>query len=203
MARNPGSVFSIVKLDKFVKDKAVPLLSLVCVVTIGLIIFVYITARDTPRESPVVSEMQQEASLSMEGIRMASTRDGVKAWSLTAESGYYFDNRQQAVFNNITVLFHQKEGGEVILTADKGLYRSASNDLELSGHVVIKNDQYQIESSQFQYEHKPGILKSNFPVSVIGQSVTLKADTVAYFLESGEIKLNGNISGTIIDNILL
>lgn len=186
------------------QKKVRPILILVIVITLGVILSVFLSARrfQIP-PPPTVSEVQQEASLSMEGVRMSATRDGMKAYELTAESGNYFDNRQQAVFNSIMVVFFQKDGGKVTLTADRGLYQSASNDLELSGHVVVKNDQYRMESRQLQYDHKLRILISKTPVSVQGRTIELAAESMAYHLETGIIAVDGNISGTISDNIIL
>jgi len=186
------------------QKKVRPILVLVITIIMGVILSVFLSARrfETPQES-AVNEVPQEASLSMEGIRMASTRDGTKAWNLTAESGHYIDNRQQAIFTKISVFFYQKEGGVVTLTADKGVYQSASNDLELSGHVVVKTDQYRMESTQLQYEHKLRVLITNTPVSIEGQTVNLTAESMAYSLETSEITIKGNISGTISDNTIL
>jgi LPS export ABC transporter protein LptC len=192
-------------LDKNRQKKVRPILILVMFITLGIILSVFLSARrfQSP-PAPTVSEVQQEeASLSMQGVLVASTRDGLKAWDLTAESGNYFDNRQQAVFNNISVIFYQKQGGEVTLTADKGIYQSVSNDLELSGHVVVKNDQYRMESTHVQYDHKHGKLISNKSVSVSGQTIDFVAESMAYYLKTSEITFGGNISGTISDNIKL
>jgi LPS export ABC transporter protein LptC len=204
MANDHGAVFRIMVQGRSRQTKVRPILVLVIIITLGVILSVFLSARrfQAP-QTPVVNEVQQEASLSMGEIRMASTRDGAKAWDLTAESGYYLDNRQQAIFNNISVFFYLKEGGQVTLTADKGIYQSESNDLELTGHVVVKNDQYRMESTQLQYEHKLRILVSNTPVSVKGQTIDLAAESMAYYLETSKITLKGNISGTIRDNIIL
>jgi LPS export ABC transporter protein LptC len=192
-------------LEKNRKKKVRPILILVIFITLGVILSVFLSAhRFQTSPLPTVNEArQEEASLSMKGVQVASTRDGMKAWNLTAESGNYFDNRQQAIFNNISVIFYQKQGGEVTLTADKGIYQSVSNDLELSGHVVVKNDQYRMESSQVQYDHKRGMLISNRSVSVTGQTIDLVAESMAYYLKTSEIKFGGNISGIISDNIKL
>ncbi|MFH0729941.1 MAG: LPS export ABC transporter periplasmic protein LptC [Pseudomonadota bacterium] len=186
------------------QKKIRPILIWVIFITLGVILFVFFSARQF-QSSPIsdVNEIQREASLSMEGIRMVSTRDGARAWDLTAEAGQYLDNCQQAIFNNISVFFYQKEDGPLTLTADTGIYQSESNDLELSGHVVVKNDQYQMESTQLQYEHKVRTLVSNTPVSVKGKAVDLDAESMAYFLETDEITLKGKITGTISDNIIL
>jgi len=192
-------------LERNKQKKVRPILILVIFITLGVILSVFLSARrfQAPEITALNEVQQEEASLSMQEVRVASTRDGMKAWDLTAESGNYFDNRQQAIFNNISVIFYQKQGGEVTLTANKGIYQSVSNDLELSGHVVIKNDQYRMESTQLKYDHKQGMLISNQPVSVKGQTIDFVAESMAYYLKTSEITFGGNISGTISDNIKL
>jgi LPS export ABC transporter protein LptC len=191
-------------LDKNRQQRVKPILIWMIFITLGVILSVFLSSRRFhDPQTAVLSEIQQEASLSMEGIRMVSTREGARAWELTAETGHYLDNRQQAVFKKISVFFYQKEGEPLTLTADNGIYQSESNDLELSGHVVVKNDQYQMESTQLQYEHKLRILESNTPVSVKGKAVDLAAESMTYFLETDKITLEGKITGTISDNIIL
>lgn len=181
-----------------------PLLILVILITLGIILAAFLSARRF--ESPatvIVTPLQQESVLSMDGIRMITTRDGATAWNLTAESGNYLDDHNKAVFRAISVVFYTEDGHHVNLSADKGIYRSTSNDLEVFGHVVVKNNLYRIETEQLLYKHNNRILKTNKHVDIRGETTQFAADSMAYHLGTQLISLTGNMSGTIRENILL
>lgn len=181
-----------------------PLLILVILITLGIILAAFLSARrfEAPATA-IVTPLQQEAVLSMDGIQMTTTRDGATAWNLTAESGNYLDNHNKAVFNTISVIFYTEDGNQINLSADKGIYRSTSNDLEVFGHVVVKNNQYRIETEQLLYKHKHRILKTNKHVDIRSETTRFAADSMAYYLGTQLISLTGSISGTIRENILL
>lgn len=186
--------------------KIQPILILVIFITLGILTVVFFSAvrtRSTPPRVDTIPATDQEATLSIAGVSMVTTRDGKTAWNLSAKTGNYLDQHKKAVFGAISAVFFTSEGRQVFLSADEGTYNSASNDLEVSGHVVIKNDQYQMETALLMYDHSHQLFSSEASVSVKSDSAGITADSMAYDLRTEKITLNGNVSGTIIDNIVL
>jgi LPS export ABC transporter protein LptC len=205
MARSRGAIPILIQPStRRQHRKTKPILYLVILISIGILLTVFISDRQfkTPQKT-VMRAIEEEASLSMEGIRMTSTREGIKSWDLNASSGNYLDDHQIAVFNHITVNFYQHKDGMVILCADKGIYQSTSNDLEVSGQVVIENDQYRMKTDRVQYDHHREMLQANEPVNVTGKAINLSSRSMEYHLGDHRIILQGNVTGIISENIKL
>jgi LPS export ABC transporter protein LptC len=185
-------------------SKGEPLLILVMVIVLGIILTIFWSSHRS--QGPTVEESapeQEEATLSINGIRMTAVREGHTAWYLTADHGIYLDNNSKAIFNGITATFITDKGNPVVLTADRATYFSNSNDLEVSGHVVIKNDQYQLETEHLSYDHSHRVLTSNTRVLVKSEGGVVAADAMAYDLRTDQITLKGNIAGTLSEHTVL
>ncbi|MDX9788109.1 MAG: LPS export ABC transporter periplasmic protein LptC [Desulfobacterales bacterium] len=191
-------------LKKRHHKKVQPILILVIFITMGILIAVFWSARQSQGPpATAASTPDEEATLSIEGIQMTTTRDGKTAWNLTARTGHYIDQHQKANFDEIATIFYTDEGQRVDLTADKGSYNSGSNDLEVSGNVVVKNSQYEMKTRHLIYDHRQRSLKSNQPVSVWSDATSMTAAAMIYNLQTGKITFYGKISGIISDNIVL
>jgi LPS export ABC transporter protein LptC len=185
-------------------SKVEPLLILVMVIAVGIILAIFWSShRSTDLPVADSSVEREEATLSIDGIRMTAMREGQTAWFLTAEHGLYFDNNSKAIFTGISATFLTDDGSQVHLTADQATYFSSSNDLEVSGHVVIENDQYQLITTQLAYDHEHRVLTSHTRVHVKGNGAELAADGMAYDLRTRIISLKGNIAGALSDHLVL
>ncbi len=185
--------------------KVEPILVLVLVIAVSVILTIFWSSRRS-KQLPVAdtsAKQEREATLSIDGIRMTVMKGGQTAWYMTANHGIYLDNNSKAIFNGITATFITDEGNPVVLTADRATYFSNSNDLEVSGHVVIKNDQYQLETEQLSYDHSHRVLTSNTRVLVKSEGGVVAADAMAYDLRTDQITLKGNIAGTLSEHTVL
>ena len=187
---------------KHKKTKKISLiLAAVILATIGTIVTVFVGYRRVS-EAPemLLSSIKDGAKLSLGKIRQTATRDGKKEWSLEADSANYIDTEDKVVLKKLFVTYYIEDHGEVYLDADDGILHTDTNDIEFSGNVVIKNEDYQLETDSLSYEHKQRIIYTDDPVHIWGESSEIYADSLTYDLKQNVIALTGNVAASISRN---
>lgn len=185
-------------------EKLKLLLLTLIIIALGIIIVGYAGRRGIlNRPEAVMPKIQEGASISIANVRQSAIRDGIKEWSLDAGSVYYMNSEKQAVLQELSVTFFLKNKKEVRLTAEKGILKTESNDIEVSGNVILKDESYRLETEILNYEHSRRMFFSKTRSEITGPRVRLSADTVSADLNTGKTVFEGNVKGIISENISL
>ena len=75
--------------------------------------------------------------------------------------------------------------------------KTDSNDIDVSGDVVIRNIDYRLNTETISYRHKERMIASTVPVEISGQFFNLVADTMEIDLNKKNALFKGNIKGNI------
>jgi LPS export ABC transporter protein LptC len=187
------------------KQKKLKLLLLSGVlISFGIILAVFIKHRQQTDESvPTISTVQGDANVAIGKVHQTATKDGATEWSLDAVSVTYFDAQKKALFKDLFVTFFLKDGTHVYMTADEGILKTDSNDIEVTGNVVVKNIDYKLRTEILHYNHKERIIFSKVPVKIIGAAFMLDADSMSIDLNRHKAIFKGNIKGNIHDKVML
>ncbi|MDI6687196.1 MAG: LPS export ABC transporter periplasmic protein LptC [Desulfobacterales bacterium] len=176
----------------------------IMLVSLGAISAIFIGYRlILNKESKFISSLNTKANLSISKVYQTATRDGIKEWSLEAKSAYYIDATKQANLKDVIVTFFLKDGGKVYLTADQGILKTDSNDIEVTGNVIVKNESYRLRTKKLNYEHTKRIIFSKVPVEIVGDSLNLTADSMSFDLNANRILFEGRIEGNFSESIAL
>lgn len=167
-------------------------------VTLGGIIGIYIGFKpETKVAESVPPSVEPDATLSIGKIHQTATRDGKNEWSLEADSAHYIEKNNQMILKDLTVVFFLKDNSEINLKADQGILQIDSNDIEVSGHVVLKNKEYNLVTEKLDYAHDRRVLYSNVRSTISGSSVQLVADSMTFDLDSKKLTLEGSVETTL------
>ena len=94
-------------------------------VIIGVLATTLILARinrvTRPHEQSQILPPQATSDTAMDRLHQVSTRDGRTEWKLEAASAQMDREKQLAKLKEVSVIFYPKSGGEVSLTADRGI----------------------------------------------------------------------------------
>jgi LPS export ABC transporter protein LptC len=185
-----------------IKKLSIVLLVIILLV-IGTVVAVFIGYRRvSSAPETLLSSIQNGADLSLGKIRQTATRDGRKEWSLEAGSANYVENDKKAILKDIFITYYLKDNREVYLEADHGILNTATNDIEFSGHVVIKKDDYRLKTERLNYLHDRRLIFCNEPVHISGTDAEVSANSLEYDLNSNRVVLNGNVSTAISRNFM-
>lgn len=173
-------------------------------VALGVILAVFISHRHiTEKEEDVVSDIRNKTNISIGKAHQTAIRNGIKEWNLDATSVNYMVEKNQAIFRDLSVTFYLKDKSEVYLTANKGILKIDSNDMEIIGNVVIKSSTYRLKTENLFYRHNKRIIFSKVPVKVTGAAFDLAADSMSLNLNTNKIMFEGKVQGTLHEIIRL
>ena len=190
------------KFNQYRKSKKLKyVLLLIVLIAVGIVVVVYMGYRRLS-EAPelILSTIQDGADMSIGKIHQTATRDGKREWSLEAASAHYMEDEKQVILNELSVTFYLDDGDEVYLTAERGVLNTGSNDIEVSGNVIIKKDTYQLTTDKLNYENKQRIIFTRGPVLLTGEDARLSANSASLDLNTKTIILKGNVESTISEN---
>lgn len=184
--------------------KVKQILIVLMLVVVGLLVAVFIDYRRVLNKVDVSFLPDNSgALLSLKSLKHTASRDGIKEWSLEAGSAQFIDSTKQTLLKDLSVTFFPKDGEPVLLTADEGILKIDSNDIEAYGHVVVKRKGYRLDTERIQYEHSRRMIHAPQAIKITAEAFDLGADAMSFELDSRKTQLRGNVQGTIRDAILL
>ena len=182
---------------KKVKKLSIFLLAVI-LLTVGMIVSVFIGYRQVSNAPELLfTSIKEGANLSLGKIRQTSTRDGKKEWSLEADSANYMEAEKKVELKNLSVIYFLEDNREVYLKADQGILQTDTNDIEFSGNVVIRNEEYQMKTEHLNYEHDRRIIICDESIRILGQGGELTAESAEYDLNADKVVLKGNVVATV------
>jgi len=172
--------------------------------TFGVILIVFLQYRHVLEKNDApVSIGQSKANISIGKAHQTATRNGRKEWSLDAASADYMDKNSQAIFKDLSVTFYLKDETKVYITANQGILKTDSNDMEIYGNVVVRNKDYQLRCENLYYKHDKRIIFSKVPVNITGNSFELAADSMSLNLNTNKALFEGKVRGTFSEQFTL
>ena len=170
----------------------------------GITLLVFLHYRHVLEKSGVtVSIGQSKANISIGKAHQTATQNGRKEWSLDAASADYMDKNNQAIFKDLSVTFYLKDETKVYITANQGILKTDSNDMEIYGNVVVRNKDYQLRCENLYYNHDKRIIFSKVPVNITGNSFGLVADSMSLNLNTNKASFEGKVKGTFSEQFTL
>ena len=144
------------------------------------------------------SPEQTTADLSISQFHHTAKKDGRTEWILDAAAARYFKNNSQVRLKQVKLkYFPRSEQPETRLTADKGRLYLDSNDMDISGHVVVENRKWRMETETLHYAHESNIISTQTSVQITGESLQLRADAMRLNIKTGKLICRGNVEGTL------
>jgi LPS export ABC transporter protein LptC len=173
-------------------------LLIVILVSVGTVVSVFIGYRQVSNAPEMlITSIKEGANLSLGKIRQTATRDGKKEWSLEADSANYMEAENKVDLKNLSVVYFLEDNREIYLKADQGILQTDTNDIEFSGNVVIRNEDYQMKTEHLNYEHGQRMIICDQSIRISGQGAELTAKSAKYDLNADKIVLKGNVVATV------
>ncbi|EPR38889.1 protein of unknown function DUF1239 [Desulfococcus multivorans DSM 2059] len=190
------------KNNTFKKIKVILLLFIT--ITLVAVIAVFTGYRHLmDEEESLVSTVQEGAGMAISSVRQTAVRNGMLEWSLNAASAEYLNAENQAVFTLPSVTFFMEGREEIVMTAAKGTVRTDSNNISVSGDVVVRDATYELRTEVLNYDNAEHRFFTNLPVVLSGAGFDLTADSASLDMKTRQAILEGNVKGILSEDIEL
>lgn len=133
------------------------------------------------------------AAVIIEKYRQQTTKNGLPQWDLNARTASLDNAAHKADLSDLKVTFYLQNEERALLTADHGVLFTDRNDIEVTGHVVVQNKTYRVETQRLDYVHARQTLTANVPVTVTGPRIKLTADGVTVYLPTDRALFKGHV----------
>lgn len=172
-------------------------LLVICILILGGISVMFSAHRQqTSTDQLDITAEKKNATIAMEGIHHTEISNGAKDWELEAESADYHWEEKITYLSMLQAIFFDENGENDFLSAESGALDEDSNDLEVSGNVVLKNSQcvIQTERMKFNKEEQEFVTESHVSICYLSLSLCLEADGMTYPRATEKIKPHRNVT---------
>ena len=177
------------------------------IVSVGstLILLVDFRFASNEKKEYILPAIKNGANLSIKNFHYIANREGKKSWVIDAREARQVGMDKASVFelDGLSATCLVEEGGQFFLTAQKGVLTLDSNNIDVSGNVVVKNESFGMKTEKLHYDHGRNIIQSQDTVTLSGDFFNLTADSITIDLNANQSRLEGNIEGTFSGGFML
>lgn len=167
----------------------------------GIIVMFSRNRQQAPSDQSGISTENRNETIALEGIHHTDIRNGMKYLELDAESGDWQLEENSAYLTMLDATFFEDDGERVFLSAESGTWMRDSNDLEVSGNVVLKNSQCEMQTDDLIFNENEQIFVTESHVEMCCLSLCQEADGMTFSRDTGKFELHRNIRGKIGNGI--
>jgi LPS export ABC transporter protein LptC len=165
------------------------------VVIAGIALTLWINIRNEP-EKAVLKIMSDKVDLQVRNVRFTEVGDSGMKWEITAESARYEKKENRAFFEKLSVRLLTKDGETFIMTGDRGEYNTASQDMQIEGHVVIVSDNGdRFTTERLRYRNAEKLIETDLPVVMENRMVRISGLGMVLSIDEKKVTLLSEIVG--------
>jgi lipopolysaccharide export system protein LptC len=179
-------------------------ITLLVVLTLAAVAMVFIRQRAQSGDGTIdLPKMATKAVMQLAGVRQTATKDGAVQWELEAATAELEAKSGRMILKNPEVDFFLEDGGKVRITARKGVLNTKTNNIKVQGNVRIEDSRYILTTEAMSYDHEARTMHSATPVRIDGNTMSLEAATMWYYLDTQQALFSGNVKGRIDEELPL
>jgi lipopolysaccharide export system protein LptC len=132
-------------------------------------------------------------------FELTRTVEGQKQFEMTAKVATYFDQKNLAEFSEANITFFPVGGGEMDMTAGRGIVKTDSQDIEVTGEVVIRSsDGYRLTAPKLVYAAENQEISTDQTVELVSRTIGLVGKGLKLSLTGQTLKLEDGVKATLL-----
>ncbi len=147
----------------------------------------------------VLESLPSNVDLALKKINYTETHEGVRRWTLLADSAAHSVQEGVTHIENVTLTFYDEKGAENgTLTANGGQMDHGSNRVEVNGDVVVVNprgDAFYTE--RLAYLDGQRLIVTDEPVRMVGEELEVTGRGMRLNVENSTYELLGEVTARI------
>ncbi len=148
----------------------------------------------------VLALLPENSDVRLNNIHHVATRDGVREWTLDAESVRYKKSENISVFKDVIVTFFLKNGEAVQVTGNDAVLLTDTKNMEISGDVVVRNGSNQMETQRLLYDHDNRSIFTDTPIIVRADGIRLTGNNMVFSLANEQVTVWGDVDA-VFENV--
>lgn len=148
-------------------------------------------------------QLAGKAKIALDKIEHAASKNGKTQWRLSAASARLIGESQETILEKPAIQFFTADGDTVYLNADRGVLHIESNNMDVSGNVVMKSEGCLLKTQRLHYNHKRRLITSDVPVKLSHGRSKMSGAAMTIDLNTSKLRLIGNVKGLFYDQHML
>lgn len=146
-----------------------------------------------------IEALPKNVDLALKQINYTETREGVRKWSMVADTAAFSAGAGMTHVENIRMTFFEDDGREAAtLTAREGGVETESGRVSLQGDVVVKSVRgYVIHSERLEYLKSDDLIRSDVPVRIEADWMSVSAQAMRLRVQGQKLSLLGAVQTNI------
>jgi len=84
-----------------------------------------------------IKVMEKGVDVEIENFKLVHENKGVKEWELKADLAQIDNQKDLTRLQNVEMILHKGENKQYVISADSGIYKSKTEDVNLDGNVKL------------------------------------------------------------------
>ncbi len=135
------------------------------------------------------------SSMRMHNLQHLAVKAGATQWRLEATAAAMDEDQQQLALENLEVTYYLEGGAEVRLSAEKGVFETATQNIVATGNVRLNYQTYALHTQLMQYDHQQQTLQAPAVLQINRGESQLRADSMLFDLSTRAATFSGNVQG--------
>jgi len=175
------------------------LLALAILLLAGVLVFVVIRNFRGAGPAEIIEQLPKNVDLSLRQVHFSETSDGVRKWTMVADSADFSAGVGMTHVENIHMTFYDGAGVETVnLRARSGEVETESGGVTLLGDVRVESVRgYTIRSERLDYDKGADVIRSASPVRITSGWMELSGGSMRLRVQDQRLFLGGNVQTTI------
>lgn len=128
-----------------------------------------------PAAEEVLEALPRNVDLSLREVHYTETREGVRRWTLIADSAAHSAGAGVTHIENVRMTFYDVQGaGDLTLDAREGTLMTETRQVEVSGDVVVRSPRgYTLYTDRLHYTESDRRIRTEAPVRIVSQAMEM------------------------------
>lgn len=149
---------------------------------------------------PSLPSLPKNIDVSLQKIHYTETKGGLKKWDLIADKAEY-DKAKDVIRLTVIrlVLAGTGKEGDVVLTADRGAFHTASKNVDLFGNVVARSASGMVfTTGQAAYASARSMVHTADRVKFTDGNLTVEGRGMEFNVETKKMKLEQDVTANVV-----
>ena len=139
-----------------------------------------------------------DVDLSLKGVNLSQGKDGKKLWNLNATGASYTEAGDELTLTAPAITYWGEEDAEaIVVMAPQGQVWQKEDRARMWGGVNATRGEYRMRAEELDYLGRDRNLLLSGGVDLATETMQGRADTLTYFLDSGDFLAQGHVQAIL------
>jgi len=173
-------------------------IALVIITVISAAVIIMVIEKSNSSQSQNLKIMTDNVDLQVKDVNYTDVGDSGLKWEIKANSAKYMKNENLAIFEHVRIKLVMQDGKSFVMTGDKGILKTDTKDMEISGNVEVVSDRGDhLNTDNLKYSGSEQRIYTEAPVKMENDRMQVKGVGMTLSLNDKDVSLLSKVKANI------